>query len=102
VTGSQTFVGAAGVGLVAANFWFGSSKDTVSAGLFGSGDPTAAHKALVGLGGEVAFVIVATVLAGISGSWAAALSVIMVGLFILWAINHFSSAKTTTSGGVTS
>jgi hypothetical protein len=101
MTGSQTFVGAAGVGLVAANFWLGSARSTVSAGLFGSGDPSAAHKALLGLGGEVAFVLIATVLAGVNGAWGAAISVVMVGLIILWAMHHFSPATATTSGGVT-
>jgi hypothetical protein len=81
------------VGLVVANFWFGGSRSAVSAGLFGSGDPGVAHKALIALGGEMLFVIVATVLAGISSTWAATMTFVIVALAILWAINHYSSAK---------
>lgn len=103
MTGSQTLVGAGGVGLVVANFWFGSDRQGVSAGLFGSGDPGTAHTALVKLGGEMLLVVILTVLAGLSDQWGAAMAVVIVGLAILWAINHYSSSssssKTATPGG---
>lgn len=102
MNGLQTLVGAGGVGLVAANFWFGGQRSTVSAGLFGSGDPGVAHKALVTLGGEMLLVVVLVVLAGISDAWAAAMAVVIVGLAILWAINHYgssSSSSQTKTGG---
>lgn len=98
MTGAQTLVGAGGVGLVAANFWFGGSHQTVSAGLFGSGDPGAAHSALLGLGGEMLLVVVLTVLAGLSDAWGTAMAVVVVGLAILWAINHYAGSGSSTSG----
>lgn len=106
MTGSQTLVGAGGVGLVFANFWLGggNQRSTVSAGLFGSGDPGAAHTALLSLGGEMLLVVILTVLAGVSDAWGAAMAVVIVGLAIIWAINHYGtgskSSAPSTSGGV--
>jgi hypothetical protein len=97
VTGSQSIVGAGGIGLVLANFWFGSNRKVVSAGLFGNGDPSAAHQSLLVLGGEALFVIVATLLAGISDSWGAAMAVLIVALWVLWAINHYAGGTQTQS-----
>lgn len=94
MTGSQTLVGAGGVGLVFANFWFGGDRPQVSASLFGSGDPGTAHTALVKLGGEMLLVVVLTVLAGLSDQWGSAMAVVIVGLAILWAINHYSKSST--------
>jgi uncharacterized membrane protein YuzA (DUF378 family) len=101
MTGSQTLVGAGGVALVAANFWFGPSKKTVSAGLFGNGDPATAHKGLAGMAGQMVFVIVATILAGLSDTWATVMTLVIVGLAILWAINHYTKSSTSTSPGGT-
>lgn len=97
MNGYQTVVGAGGVGLVALNFWLGGQRSQVSAGLFGSGDPGVAHKALVTLGGEVLLVVVLTVLAGISDAWAAVMAVLIVGLGILWAINHYGSSSSSSA-----
>lgn len=99
MNGSQTLVGAGGVGLVIANFWFSPAKSQTSAGLFGSGDPAVAHKAILGLGGEILFVIVATMLAGISQTWATVMTLVIVGLGILWAIHHYSKSTTSTTPG---
>lgn len=96
MNGAQTLVGAGGVALVATNFWTGGQRGSVSAGLFGSGDPGVAHKALLTLGGEMIFVVVLTILAGLGDTWGAAMAVAIVGLWILWAINHY--APTSTSG----
>ena len=106
MTGAQTLVGAGGVGLVFANFWLGggNQRSTVSAGLFGSGDPGAAHSALLSLGGEMLLVVVLTVLAGVSDAWGSAMAVVIVGLAIIWAINHYGASSTSstskTSGGI--
>lgn len=106
MTGAQSLVGLGGVGLVGANFWFGGDHPTVSAGLFGSGDPGAAHGALLRLGGEMLLVVVITVLAGVSDTWGTAMAVAIVGLWILWAINHYAKGgvqgtkgSTQTGGG---
>lgn len=90
MTGQQTIVATGGLGLVVLNYWTGPNRATVAGGLFNpGGNTTAARKALVSLGGELLFVVVASVLAGISDSWGTAMVAVIVALFILWAINHY-------------
>lgn len=97
MTGTQSLVGFGGVGLVAANFWFGGQRSQVSAGLFGSGDPGVAHTALLTLGGEMLLVVVVTVLAGISDAWAGVMAAVIVGLWILWAMHHYGKQSSPTT-----
>lgn len=101
MTGLQNVVGFGGAGLVFANFWLGGKRHEIANGLFGSasGNTTTAHGDLLTLGAEMLFVIVATVLAGISDAWASIMAVIVVGLWILWAMNYFGHFKQTTTGG---
>lgn len=98
MNGTQSVVGFGGAGLVFANFWFGNDKGTVAAGLFSKGgDAASAHKALLTVGGEMLFVIVATVLAGASDSIGTVMAVLIVGLWILWAMHHYGPTQRTTS-----
>jgi hypothetical protein len=102
VNGPASIVGLGGAGLVFANFWLGNDKGTVAGGLFGSGDAASAHKVLLTLGGEMLFVIVATVLAGASDAIGTVMVVLIVGLWILWAMHHYGGLPTTSSKGATS
>lgn len=92
MSGQQQVVAAGGAGLVAIAFWTGDGRKKIKAGLFSSGADAAAQQAahveLTKLGGAVLFVGVATLLSGLSASWGAAMTAVVVGLFILWAINH--------------
>lgn len=91
MTTRQSLVGAGGIALLVANFWTGEARATVSGGLFAKdGNPAAAHRELKVIGGELLFVAVATLLAGISDAWGTAMVAVIVALFVLWAINHFS------------
>lgn len=92
--GKQSVVAVGGVGLVLANYWIGGARGKVSAGLFNpGGDVAGAHRQLVTFAGELLFVGVATVLAGVSDSWASAMVAVIVGLWILWAIHHYSGGQ---------
>jgi hypothetical protein len=98
MTGKQTFVGAAGLALIAANFWGSEAHATISGGIFNPGGNTAAaHGSLAVLGGELLFVIVGTVLAGMSDMWGSLMAATVVALFVLFAINHYGSGAKTTS-----
>lgn len=94
--GGQAFVGAAGVGLVLTDYWLGSARSAISGSIFGSGNTVQAHGDLKVLGGELLFVVIATVLAGISTSWASVMAVVIVALWILWTI-HWSTTKGATA-----
>jgi hypothetical protein len=105
MTGQQTVVAAGGVGLILANMWVGNNSQRAEiSGIF-SGNGPSAHSTLVTLAGEMLFVLIATILAGLSSSWGNAIAVAIVALFVIWSINHFgssSTAKTTgTAGGST-
>jgi hypothetical protein len=103
MTGKQTFVGAGGLALVAADFWTSPDRGTVSGGIFNpGGNVTQAHTVLKKLFGELAFVIVATVLAGLGDSWGSAMAAVVVGLFILFAINHYGGGVSSSSTSTTS
>jgi hypothetical protein len=93
MTGAQTFVGAGGAALVLVNFWTGEARSVVSGSLFSSGgNSQQAHSTLVVLGGELLFVAVAALLAGLSDGAGTAMSALVVALFVLWAVNHFGGA----------
>lgn len=92
----QNIVGAAGLGLVAANFWT-KQRAAVSAGAFNSSASSAAsekgHEALVTIGAELLFVGVATLLAGASASFGNAMIAVVIALGILWIINYQKGTK---------
>lgn len=95
MTGKQTLVGVGGMGLILVNFWSSEARSVVSGGLFSpGGDTGAAHRTLAVMGGELLFVIVATVLAGISDGWGALMVATVVALFVLWAVHHYGSGTT--------
>lgn len=90
MNGKQSVVAAGGVGLIVANFWTGPGRPAIVGGLFDkNGDPAAAHAQIKMLGGELLFVAVAALLAGISDGWGSAMAVLVVALFVLWAINRY-------------
>lgn len=90
MSGTQTLVGAGGLALVAVNFWTSDDRQTVSSGIFTkSGDAHAAHLSLAKVFGELVFVVVAVVLAGLSNTWAMAMAAVVVALFVLFAINQY-------------
>ena len=104
MNGTQSLVGFGGAGLVFANFWFGGNRASLSGGLFGKGSTSAAHSVLLTLGGEMLLVLVLTVLAGVSDGLGSVFSVLIVGLWILWAMHHFAggaSPSTSSSKGAT-
>ena len=92
MNGSQQLVGWGGLGLVGVDFWLGGQRGTVAEGLFGTGSTASAHSALLRLGGEALFVVVATILAGVNDSLGTVMVVAIVGLWILWAMNHYGNA----------
>lgn len=89
-TAKQSLVAAGGIGLIVANYWTGPARSTITGGLFGSGDTGAAHSQLGVMVGELLFVIVAAILAGISDAWGTAMVAVIAALFILWSIHHFA------------
>lgn len=98
--GTQGLVGLAGVGLIVANEWSSADRGVLGGVLWTKGtDPAVAHKALVRLGGELLFVTVAVVLAGVSGTWSAVVLVALVALWVLWLINRKGAPAPATTGG---
>lgn len=93
----QPIVAAAGFGLILADYWLGGSRETVQAGALTPNATTqatfGAHGALAKIGSELAFVLVATLLAGFSDAAASAMLALIVALAILWAIHHYSPTK---------
>lgn len=104
MTGTQSVVAAGGIGLIVANMWTGTQRKELAAIFGGPAASVPPHTALVQLAGEMLFVVVATILAGLSSNWGTAMAVAIVGLFILWAINHYGAgtkpATSQTTGGV--
>lgn len=96
-SGKQTLVAAGGLGLIAANFWLGGARQTVNAGLFtpgaAPGMATNAHTEIKRIALELLFVGVAVLIAGVSDGASSAMLAVIVGLFILWSINHFAPGK---------
>jgi hypothetical protein len=91
----QTFVGAAGLGLVAANYWTGAARHDFAGGALTAGanaaQTAAAHKTLKILAVELLFVGGAVLIAGQSPAAGAAMSAMIAALFVLWAIHHYGS-----------
>lgn len=95
MSSKSQLVGAAGVGLIAANFWTGPNRAALGAGLF-SKNPTsdaqdAAHEAFKQVGIELLAVAVLTIVASTSDNLASACLAIIVALFILWAMTHYGA-----------
>jgi hypothetical protein len=96
VSGKQNLVAAGGLGLIAANFWLGGARQTVSAGLTKGAAPgtaTNAHTEIKRVALELLFVGVAVVIAGASDGAASAMLAVIVALFVLWAINHYAPGQ---------
>jgi hypothetical protein len=87
----STVVGLGGVALVGLNFWDGDQRKAIAPVLSGKGSTADAHAAFKELGAELVFVVVATVLAGLSNSWGVGMCAVIVGLLIIWSINRTSS-----------
>jgi hypothetical protein len=103
VNGSQQLVGLGGLGLIAVNFWTGDQRTEIAPVLGGKGTVADAHSAFKEIGAELLFVVIATMLAGLPG-WGAGMVAVIVALYILWGINHYSNpqpAKSTTPATTT-
>jgi hypothetical protein len=87
----STVVGLGGIGLVGLNFWDGTQRQQIAPILSGKGSVADAHGAFKELGEELVFVVIATVLAGLSNSWGVGMTAVIVGLLIIWSINRTSS-----------
>lgn len=104
MSGKSQLIGAAGVGLIGANFWTGPQRSQLSAGFFSKGataaDTAAAQAVLKQLGAEALFVGVATLIGSTGDSGGNAMLAVIVALGIVWAITHYASGvKFTTPGG---
>lgn len=99
--GAQSLVGVGAAGLLLANEWHSADRGLFGGVLWSKGtDPTEAHKALVRVGGELVFILVAIMLAGVSSTWAAVVGVMVAALWVLWLINrHGATAPAKTGGG---
>lgn len=86
--GTQTLVGLGAVGLLAANEWTGPDRGLFGGVLWNGKDATQAHKAMVRLLGELLFVVVLVVLAGLNGSWPTLVAVTVAALWVLFLINR--------------
>lgn len=100
MAGAQTAVGLGGAALIAVNFWTGALHKPVTqtlnaapGGLASSATYTA-HQSLIEIGGEIVFVLVATVIAGSGPSAGRAMVFAIAGLWILWLISHQGLKKT--------
>lgn len=99
MSATQTLVGLGGTALVAANFWHSPDRASVSSAIFSGSDLSSAHQAILDVAFEGIFVVVATVLAGVSDSWGSTMVVLIVALWILWLMNTgLGAAKSTHSG----
>lgn len=90
---SAAIVGAGGTTLVVLNLLTGPNRKTLSDGILTPG-PTAAqtkaaHGLLIRIAGALLFVVGASIMAGISSNWDKAITVLIVALFVLWAINRY-------------
>jgi hypothetical protein len=90
---AQTYVAAAGLGLVAANYWLGAARHDFTAGALTTGasaaQTAAAHKTIKVLAVELLFVGAAVLIAGQSPAAGTAMGAMITALAILWAIHHY-------------
>lgn len=91
----QDIVAAAGMGLIIADFWLGNSRAPIAAGIFGRAGGSAgnAHADLKKYAGELLFVAVATLIAGVSDGAGSAMIAVMVALGVLWSIHHYTKGN---------
>lgn len=101
MNGAQQIVGLGGMGLIAVNFWTGDQRADIGPLLAGKSAPNS-HGAFREIGAELLFVVIATALAGLGGGWGTAMAAVVVGLFILWGIQHYAGGPTTTKSSTTS
>lgn len=88
MAGYQTVVGLGGIALVGLNYWDGAQRTAISPVLSGKGSVSDAHSEFKQIGAELVFVIVATVLAGLSPGWGMGMAAVIVALFILFGITR--------------
>src|SRR5271169_5170339 len=93
----STVVGFGGVALVGLNYWDGQQRADIAPLFSGASSAPNAHVAFKEIGVELVFVIVATMLSGLSDSWGMGMCAVIVALFILWAINDTTAPKGSTS-----
>jgi hypothetical protein len=89
----QSLIAAAGLGLTGVVFWTGTQRPAVSA-LVWNGDSSGSGKVLLQIGGELTFVFVLWLLAGQSDGAGMAALAFIVGLWLLWAIQHYAKTPT--------
>lgn len=99
---SRTPVIAAGLGLVAVNFWTSNQRPAIAGLVFGDTKGAqaqqAARNAALGIGGELVLLLVLSVVAGASDSLALGMLAVVGALWVLWGITYYSAphAQTTT------
>lgn len=91
----QDVVAVAGMGLILADFWLGNSRTPIAAGIFGrpGGNAGTAHADLKKYAGELLFVAIATLVAGLSDSAGSAMLALMTALGVIWSIQHFQKGN---------
>ncbi len=108
--GKQQLVGLGGVGLIAVNFFLksggGAQKGPVLSVVevpgLAQNQLVQAHKTLIDLALELVAVAVLTVIAGVSDQAANLVLVVLVGLWLAWAMGKYAgfSMATTNAGAV--
>jgi len=96
VSGTQALVGAAGVGLIAANAWTGQQRGQLAAVLGPDGAPggtntTQAHAAAKAIGAELLGVLVLVLVAGVGDGAGHACLAILAALWIVYLLNRTPS-----------
>lgn len=93
MSGTQQLVGAAGIGLVAANLWTGKQRQQLAPLWAGSGDLAGAHTVAKQLGVELVAVAALTLVAGTGPSQAGACLAIVVALWLVWLMARHGSVS---------
>lgn len=95
---SQTGVGVAAVGLLAANLFapapgsaYAGDRNRIAGTLTGrSIPPSEAHAAFIRVGLGLIGIVVLVVMAGMGGSWTIGAASLVAALWVLWAINRYN------------
>lgn len=94
MSGKQQLVAAGGIGLIAANFWLGGARQTVTTGALTKGASPAAtsdaHTEVKRIAAELLFVGLAVLISGVSDAAGSAMLAVIAALAVLWAINHYT------------
>lgn len=95
--GKTAIVGIGGLGLVAANYWTGNQRRLLGGAVFtpSHGGRTEAHSALLAVGGELLLVGLLYLLAGASDQLANVAVVLVLTLWVLFAITRSTGAPAT-------